>query len=70
MLGNAHQADEINAQDQHVVTIKEPFVQVAMGQIDQAAEKRRRVSGVGKPVVLQEAIVGPGQAVQEILVLV
>src|SRR5262249_2800799 len=50
--------------------VEHPVGKVTMGGFHQEAEDGGRVLGVGQPVLVEEAVTGGGQPVEEVLVLV
>src|SRR5262249_33720155 len=68
----AEHGDAVDAEQEGLIDVKPPGVQVAGGERDEGAEQRRGVAGAGEPVFMQVTVLraGGGEAVEEVLVLV
>ena len=70
MIEQPHQAPEIESQQRRVVNAEERFVPVLRRDPHDRIERGRGAGGVGQPIRSEFPAGRPGQAVQEILVLV
>ena len=70
---------KIQSQNQDVIKVKQVFMEMfknrhrdalPVGEGDDGTKNRRRVPGIGQPILIEVAVSCPGQAVQKILVLV
>src|SRR5262249_33812224 len=70
VLEQAIETVEVHSQNENVVNVEAPLVQIRSGKLHYPGKERRRILGVGQPILAQVAAPGVSEAVEEVLILI